>query len=210
MRNDGTTFPFWTTIKSTKNSAGDIVSYIIVQTDIREVLNMQEKAEHLANHDPLTGLLNRRGFEKAFELRQKNSQNSKNNIALAFIDLDHFKPINDNYGHDIGDLLLKFASKRILHCLREVDILARFGGDEFVVLLDELSSTQEATPILKRILSAFEKDFEVKGHTLHTSPSIGVVFYPVDATSYDSLVKKADIAMYNAKNKGKNRFCFYT
>lgn len=209
-RNDGSIFPFWTTVKSTKNSAGDTISYIVVQTDIQEVLNMQEKAEHLANHDPLTGLLNRRGFEEAYKMRQRNAKNSNKFVALAFIDLDRFKPINDTYGHDVGDLLLKFVAARIVRSLRDVDILARFGGDEFVVLLDGLTSPQEASPILKRILAAFEKPFDIKGNIVKTSPSIGVAFYPSDATSYDLLVKKADAAMYSAKDRGKNRFCFYS
>jgi diguanylate cyclase (GGDEF)-like protein/PAS domain S-box-containing protein len=209
-RNDGTSFPFWTTAKLITNSAGDAISYIVVQTDIKEVLDMQEKAEHLANHDPLTGLLNRRGFENAFTPRQKNAKNYNKFIALAFLDLDYFKPINDTYGHDVGDLLLKFVAARIIRCLRDVDILARFGGDEFVVLLDGLSSQQEATPILVRILNAFTKSFEIKGIQLRTSPSIGVAFYPSDANSYEVLIKKADTAMYSAKERGKNRFCFYS
>lgn len=197
------------TIKAVTDEEGAIVSYIAIQTDIKEMLQMQERASYLARHDQLTGLSNRLGFEEQFESMSKLSKRNGSMFGVMFIDLDHFKAINDTLGHDVGDSVLVEAGKRIAKTLREIDVLARFGGDEFVILVGFIKAEAEVALIARRILKVFEEKILVQNHSLKVTPSIGISFYPNDGEEYNVLIKKADSAMYEAKKAGKNTFCFY-
>ncbi|MBN2965487.1 diguanylate cyclase [Sulfurospirillum sp. T05] len=208
-RKNGQEVVLWMTIKAVTDEEGRIVSYIAIQTDIKEMLQMQERASYLARHDQLTGLSNRLGFEEQFESMAKLSKRNGSMFGVMFIDLDHFKAINDTLGHDAGDGVLVEAGKRIAKTLREIDVLARFGGDEFVILVGFIRAEAEAALIARRILKVFEEKITFKNHALKVTPSIGISFYPNDGEEYNVLIKKADSAMYEAKKSGKNTFCFY-
>jgi diguanylate cyclase (GGDEF)-like protein/PAS domain S-box-containing protein len=181
------------------------------QADLKATLN---SVAHLAFHDALTGLPNRRLLNDRLETALSASQRQKKHGALLFLDLDKFKQLNDNFGHDIGDLLLQQVAMRLLQCVREVDTVARLGGDEFVVLIQNLSVSSEsartyASTVAQKILSSLNQAFILQ-NTPHTiTPSIGAtVFLGHSATAVDVL-KQADQAMYDAKAKGRNTLCFY-
>lgn len=187
--------------------------------DISEQKNNQRKLEESnrnladansalklsAHYDALTGLPNRNLLADRIEHAVKKSIRSKKYVAIAFIDLDGFKVINDSYGHDVGDEFLRQVSKQLSGALRAGDTLSRFGGDEFVAVLDELSELSESELIVSRMLDAVSATLSVKGRLLKTTASIGVTFYPLNNASPDQLLRHADQAMYIAKQKGKNR-----
>ena len=171
--------------------------------------DLKEKYHYLAHHDTLTGLPNRVLF--ADRLGQMLAHSKRNNLhcAIMFIDLDDFKIINDTLGHAIGDLALKEFVQRTQVAVRESDTVARLGGDEFVVLLPEIDTSQDAVGVAEKILQAIAQPFEIAGHTLKIAASIGVAVYPEHGTDEFSLVKRADIAMYQAKRSGRNTARLY-
>jgi diguanylate cyclase (GGDEF)-like protein len=130
--------------------------------------------------------------------------------ALLFIDLDHFKEANDQYGHDAGDLLLRLVTERLRACIRETDTVARMGGDEFTVILQNLIDTKYVELIAGKILTELARPFQILNNTLHISASIGITLSPQDACLPEDLINNADQAMYMAKNAGRNQFCFFS
>ena len=134
------------------------------------------------------------------------SKRKKHAFALLFIDLDGFKSINDKYGHNTGDLLLVEVSKKMKSCIREIDTIARMGGDEFVILLSEIASHDEPSIIAERIIDMITKPFHLSGHTCHIGVSIGISLYPQHSTEMDELLALADKAMYEVKSSGKNNY----
>jgi diguanylate cyclase (GGDEF)-like protein len=138
-----------------------------------------------------------------------NAERERSVLALMFVDLDRFKPVNDQYGHHVGDLLLKAVAERILACLRHTDSAARFGGDEFVVMLPDVARERYAMRIAEKIRTALNRPFEIEGLTLNISSSTGVAVYPDHADEEQLLIKRADIAMYFAKAEGRNRVKAY-
>lgn len=167
----------------------------------------EEKIKHMAFYDQLTGLPNRIMFENYFALTLAGQIHQEQKLALIFIDLDHFKQVNDELGHDVGDLLLKEVGMRIKGVMRENDLLARLGGDEFIALLSSVSH-EIITLVAERIIDAFSRNFVVKGHELRVGASIGISMYPKDGRDLETLIKSADKAMYTAKKKGKNQYYF--
>ncbi len=163
-----------------------------------------------ANFDTLTGLPNRRMFRERLEQEIKKSNRSSTPIALMFIDLDHFKEVNDTLGHDIGDILLIEASRRISDCVRATDIVARLGGDEFTVLLTEVEDVTSVERIAQSITQKLATFFQLKEEVAYVSASIGITLYPNDATDIEGLFKNADQAMYVAKEQGRNRHSYFT
>jgi len=192
-----------------KNAAGDIIGSLSSAEDITDLKRSQEELAFLAHHDVLTGLDNRNSLQQRILQAIKKSQRSKDCFALCFIDLDNFKFINDSYGHKAGDELLIAVSKRIKDAVRDSDTVARFGGDEFVILLEDIEHTSEVSLIADKLLKAFSKPVHFDSHNLVITISMGVSVYPQDATTLDLLLKNADIAMYEAKRKGKNRYALY-
>ena len=163
-----------------------------------------------SNFDFLTELPNRRMFRYCLEKKIKAARRSSTKVALLFIDLDHFKEINDTYGHDWGDIVIKDAAQRLNDCIRDSDTLARLGGDEFTIIIDDLHDYCPVQRIVNDILKKMSEPFQVEEEVAYLSASIGITLYPDNATEIDALLKHADQAMYVAKDQGRNRFQYYT
>jgi diguanylate cyclase (GGDEF)-like protein len=166
--------------------------------------------EHLSNHDALTNLPNRRYFGQHLEHVLTLARREQEKFALFFIDLDQFKQINDTLGHNLGDELLKRVAARLGNNVRASDTLARIGGDEFNILIERVHHLEELEPIVSKYLSLFDAPFMVAGHELSISASIGVALYPMDGHDSVTLIKNADMAMYKAKESGRNKYCFFS
>lgn len=175
----------------------------------RKLQYSYQQAKKLAEHDTLTGLANRYSFEEALRLSipQKPRNNAK--LALAMLDLDNFKVINDSHGHNIGDELLKQVAARVSHCLRENELFARLGGDEFAIILSNLHTVDNATRVIQRVLSCFEEPFDIEGIVIKIGASIGIAIYPDNSLNASDLLKFADIAMYRSKKMGRNQICYF-
>jgi diguanylate cyclase (GGDEF)-like protein len=167
------------------------------------------QALHLALYDVLTGLPNRKLFTDRLLHSLARAKRDKTQVAVMFIDLDKFKPVNDNFGHGVGDLLLKQVAKRLQECVRESDTVARLGGDEFVVLIPRAQEQHGEMVVAEKILKALSRPFDISGHTLHISSSIGIAIYPTDGSDEKLLLKNADTAMYQAKKSGRNNAKFF-
>jgi diguanylate cyclase (GGDEF)-like protein len=169
-----------------------------------------ERVEYLAYHDALTGLPNRSMFSKQLSQRIGEAQRYGRNLAVAFLDLDRFKQINDTLGHEAGDELLREVAARLRGCVRESDLVARLGGDEFVVVLPDLSDPKYVATVAQKILAVIARPFMLIGQEFRVTASIGISTYPQDGLDEQTLTKNADIAMYQAKAEGKNNFQFYS
>lgn len=181
----------------------------LMVVDITERKASERRINHLATHDGLTDIANRARFEELLGEAIVRAARYQHSFALLFVDLDHFKEVNDSHGHLVGDALLVEAVKRMKICLRASDTPARQGGDEFVVLLPETKSLQDAERVAEKIRVELARPFEVEGCTLNISSSIGVVFYPEHGGDADTLLRHADEAMYRAKSAGRNRVAVY-
>jgi len=207
---DGEFIPVWTTIKRILNDKGEVVNYTAIQTDLREIESSQAKADYLAYHDPLTGLANRINFEEYLKHALNIAKRNNSYLALLFIDLDRFKVINDTLGHDIGDNVLLAVATKLKKVLRESDFIARWGGDEFVVILENLHTASDAALVAKNIINALQTPLTIQKHKLLTTASIGISLYPDNGNDAQTLIKHADSAMYLAKDEGKNNYRYYT
>ena len=209
-RKNGETYAEWLTINSIYKDDGSCYRRVALFSDITEKKKAEELIWMQANFDPLTGLPNRRMFNDRLNQEIKKAHRGDQSLALMFIDLDRFKEINDVLGHDMGDHLLKEAAKRLTACVRETDTVARLGGDEFTIIVAALEDVASVERIAEDILHALASPFQLEGETHYISASIGITFYPDDATGIDELRKNADQAMYAAKHQGRNRFSYYT
>jgi len=189
---------------------GRFKGYRGVGKDITEQKHAEARVQYLANHDGLTGLPNRVMFGEIVNLALHSARRYGRGFALLFIDLDRFKNINDTFGHDAGDTLLKEMGRRLTQTLRTSDVVARLGGDEFVVLVQEIKEQKYVAAVARKILSAVIKPVMLLGQECRVTASIGVSMYPVDAQDEQALMKNADIAMYRAKEEGKNNYKFYS
>jgi diguanylate cyclase (GGDEF)-like protein/PAS domain S-box-containing protein len=214
-RKNNEVYPEWLNITAVTNNKGEITNYVASFADITVRRAAEEKIELLAFYDPLTGMPNRRLLHDRLQQSFTASVRHNNHGALLFIDLDHFKILNDSKGHNIGDILLVEAAKRLQACIRKVDTAARLGGDEFVILLGDLGEEEEQAAseveaICEKILSALSQPYALKGYEYHGSASIGIyLFCRNDDTSVEEALKCADNAMYQAKNAGRNTLRFY-
>ncbi len=208
-KKSGEMIPIWLNISAIKNNNGEISRYIAVHTSLQEIIKSQKKAEFLAYHDSLTSLPNRLKLESDLEYTINIATRNELEIFVLFIDLDRFKIINDTLGHGIGDELLKIVGNRIKSVLRETDILARMGGDEFIVVLDTSRNKKGAGFVCEKILNIIKEPIIIEGNNLNTTASIGIAVFPEDGRDITSLIKNADTAMYYAKKLGKNNYQFY-
>lgn len=181
-----------------------------IQQQIAELNCRREEMENLARSDPLTGLANRRLLVERAEHAFASARRDNERLAVLFIDLDRFKPINDNLGHAVGDLLLKAVAERIRGVIRESDTPARIGGDEFVVLLETILDDIDAQTVAEKIRVALNQTFDIEEHRIAVSACIGIAFYPEDGTDMAELSRHADEAMYRAKENGRNAVAFYS
>ncbi len=177
--------------------------------DITERKAAEARIEFLANHDVLTGLPNRLLLADRLDKAIAQADRAGTKLALLFLDLDNFKSINDSLGHSIGDALLQAVAARLSHCVRETDSIGRQGGDEFLMFLTGLSVADATAAILQKIIDTLQTTFDIEGNEITTSVSIGVAIYPEDGRDFDTLRKKADTAMYRAKDAGRNTYAFF-
>ena len=180
-----------------------------VVRDIRDRHAAQARINYLAHHDALTGLPNRAAFMEHLNHLISSARTTRAELALLFIDLDHFKRVNDSLGHLVGDVLLQTVARRILECVRATDRVARFGGDEFMVLLPGVRDRADIEQVAQKLLAAIEVPFEAEGRPLSVTPSVGIAVFPHDGSSPDELIKHADTAMYVAKARGRANFQFF-
>ncbi|WP_179476917.1 MULTISPECIES: EAL domain-containing protein [unclassified Rhodanobacter] len=209
-RRDGSTYPEQLSISAIRDAENNVQYYVAVFTNIFSSKANQRRLEHLARHDPLTGMVNRSEFERHCSEAIAVAARERMAIAVLFIDLDAFKIVNDSYSHAIGDRLLVKVAERISQQLAEGDMAGRIGGDEFTVLLHRLSLREDARPIVNRLLASLSEPFVVDEYEIFLSASIGVAGFPLDGTDASSLIANADAAMYAAKTQERNAYRFYS
>ncbi|OFX12115.1 MAG: hypothetical protein A2516_02345 [Alphaproteobacteria bacterium RIFOXYD12_FULL_60_8] len=189
---------------------GRIDQYVLLLSDITERKRDEERIRYQANYDALTGLPNRSLFTDRLQQAVLSASRGQQRVGLMFIDLDGFKAVNDNLGHDMGDFLLKEAAKRISSCVREYDTVARLGGDEFTVVMPNIESSRDGAIVGQRILKSLDAPFVWGDRVGRVSGSIGIAMFPEDAPDAETLLRNADAAMYQAKSQGKANYQFYT
>lgn len=210
-RKSGETYPQWFTLYTVRDSSGKAACYLGVLADITEQKLLESRLSQLAYHDALTRLPNRLLLQDRIHQALARAVRSHDCLALLFIDLDRFEVVNNNLGHDIGDLLLQAVANRLQECVRAEDTVARQGGDEFVILLPSLRQSQDAALVAQKLIDTLSATpFNLYDHKLHITLSIGISVYPQDGSDGQDLLKNADAAMYYAKEKGGNSYRFYT
>ncbi|MFD1626752.1 EAL domain-containing protein [Azospirillum griseum] len=209
-RKNGDVFPEWLSVKAVVNEAGAVVNYIAAFTDITETRAQEERIRHLAQYDFLTDLPNRFLLRDRLERAMLSAERHGNKVGLLFVDLDRFKTINDSLGHEVGDKLLREVAVRLQATVRASDTVSRQGGDEFIILISDMDSSDAAGIVARKVLKNLSEPFLIDGHELQVTPSIGVAIYPQDGTTIDALLKNADMAMYAAKDGGRATYHFFT
>lgn len=208
-RKDGGYYPKYLSISAIRSNTGELTHYVGIFYDNSERKTIEERLEHLAHYDSLTGLPNRSLLLDRLEQGIERAKRLNTKVALFFLDLDHFKLINDLHGHSAGDELLKAAAHRMKTCVRGIDTVARLGGDEFVVLAPDASGIDDTRTIADKLLETLSPPYEIEGHAVICTPSIGISLYPDDGMTAQDLMKHADEAMYQAKQAGRANFRFF-
>jgi diguanylate cyclase (GGDEF)-like protein/PAS domain S-box-containing protein len=209
IKKDGTKRSVTVTRWVVRNEQGNPVGMWSIVRDITERKRHEAELQHMATHDILTGLPNRMLFKDRLEQALKYAQRKGLQLAVMLLDLDQFKEINDSLGHNVGDKLLQHVGQRLSSVLRKGDTVARMGGDEFMLLLPEITQVSDSSTIAQKILIAIRTPIKIEQHKLHITTSIGIAVYPLDGLDTDTLMKNADIAMYWAKDKGRNDYQRY-
>ena len=213
-RKSGQVYPKWLTITAIRNDHGETTQYVAIFSDITERKRVEQEIHNLAFYDPLTKLPNRRLFIDRFHAAMPVSARHNNYGAVLFIDLDRFKALNDTLGHEYGDFLLIEVAARIKSCIREMDTVARLGGDEFVVLVEEISmerddASRKVGLLAEKIRETLAHPYRLEEYEHYSSPSIGISLFHGNTETVDTLLKHADLAMYQAKSSGRNAVRFY-
>jgi diguanylate cyclase (GGDEF)-like protein/PAS domain S-box-containing protein len=205
-KKNGEIFPEWLTISTAGDGNGTALSYIAVFYDLSNLQQTETQLAYLAHHDTVTGLPNRLLLEDRLSQTLAQSRRFGNSFSLVFIDLDRFKPVNDTYGHDIGDIVLRDSARRLKDSIREIDTLARFGGDEFVVLAPCLGGIQDISRFCTKLLDSLAGPFNANGHLIRIGASLGCASFPEHGSTEADLLRNADSAMYQAKAAGGNSY----
>lgn len=208
-RKNGALFPELLTITAIRDRDGRLTNYAALFSDISAQKESEERIRHLAYFDPLTGLPNRRLLDDRLQVALAHARRSAGQVAVMFVDLDHFKSINDSFGHEVGDQLLTEIAKRLRDGLREDDTVARIGGDEFLIVTGDLDEPDSAVQTTARLIDALRHPVHIDGQALIVTTSIGISIYPDDGEDTATLIKNADLAMYRAKKAGRNSFMRY-
>jgi diguanylate cyclase (GGDEF)-like protein/PAS domain S-box-containing protein len=210
IRRDGSVMSVLVNASAIKDADGNFVMSRSTVYDITERKQQEERIHYMAHYDMLTGLPNRAVLRDRVNQAIAQAHRHQYLVAVLLIDLDYFKNINDSLGHQVGDRLLQKATERLQRCVREGDSVARLGGDEFVISLPSLSDSNDAAVVAQKALEALDLPFIVDGHELHVSGSIGISLYPADGQDAEALMRAADTAMYDAKEKGRGNYQFFT
>ncbi len=209
-KNNGEKFPAWLTINAIKDDNNLVSHYVGVFSDITIIKESEERLNFIAYHDTLTGISNRLFFQERLEKMIEDAKSKNEKLALLFIDLDRFKLVNDTLGHYVGDSILKRVAKRLIQCVSQKDILTRWGGDEFTIIISGINHYQDAEIVAQKICEQLSHSIIYKQHEIFISASIGIAIYPDNGENIETLLKNADNAMYQAKLQGKNKYLFYT
>ena len=209
-RKDGSLFWNEIAIAPVQNIAAEVTHFVGIIDDISDLKAYQEQLEFQASYDELTGLINRNLLNDRFEQAINTAKRNQTQACIVLLDIDNFKVINDTLGHSTGDELLKLIAQRLLNCARAADTVARYGGDEFVLIFPQISKMEEAASIAERLMAEISQPLQLNQHTFQKTVSIGISFYPEDGVNKEALLQHADAAMYEAKERGRNTFRFYT
>ncbi|WP_086479718.1 diguanylate cyclase domain-containing protein [Oceanospirillum sanctuarii] len=207
---DGQGFWVMSSVAPIRNADNEVTHLVCVSEDITALKQEQERMARLAFYDPLTGLANRRLFKDRLDVALKQAQRQQQSLALIYLDLDRFKAVNDEHGHEVGDELLKEVALRLQQTLRESDVIARIGGDEFNIILPDVTDSDAAEQVADKVLQAVVEPFVTGDIELKVSASIGLTLYPDDGVDAKQLIKNADVAMYRSKAQGRNCRLRYT
>jgi diguanylate cyclase (GGDEF)-like protein/PAS domain S-box-containing protein len=210
-RANGEVYPQWLTLSTVRDEAGEPSHFVGVFTDLTQLKRSEQQLEHLTHYDPLTDLPNRLLVQSRLEHAIEQARRHRSKVGVLFVDLDRFKNVNDSLGHPAGDELIQAVSARLRGGLRDEDTLARLGGDEFLVVIEDLESADEAASVASKLTQLVQAPFCVaSGHEVIVSASIGISLYPDDGDSATGLIQHADAALYQAKARGRDSFCFYS
>ncbi len=198
------------TVTPLLDAQGEVTHFVAIHEDITARREAEARVEFQAQHDSLTGLPNRALFRERLEQSLAAARRSGVSVQLLFMDLDHFKTVNDTLGHDAGDELLKEVARRCTETLRSTDLLARLGGDEFTVLLPEVRHSRSGAQVAEKLIDVLSPPITVRDRGIYVTPSIGISTFPADAATADDLIRAADSAMYRAKQSGRNRYHYFT
>ena len=210
LRRHGHSFPAWLTLSALRDVSGEVSHYLLIVSDMARLSERQSHLEHLAHHDPLTGLPNRMVLLSRLDAALARSRRMQHVGAVLFLDLDLFKRINDAYGHPAGDEVLKEVGRRLIGRLRESDLAARYGGDEFVLLLEELHSVEDAGHVATSVIELLRAPISLRdGTACEIGASVGIAIFQGDAIGPDELIRRADQAMFEAKDQGRSTFRYF-
>jgi diguanylate cyclase (GGDEF)-like protein/PAS domain S-box-containing protein len=208
-RKNGQDYPLWVALTAIRDGDNTVANYMAILSDITDRKRAEELTRHLAEHDFLTDLPNRILFLDRLHQALAVARRKHGSVAVMFLDLDRFKGINDSFGHHVGDAVLKEVAGRLTGCVRSVDTVSRQGGDEFVVLLADIGGVDQAAHVANTIMQAVARPVQHGNHSVSLSVSIGIAIYPDDGDDLDTLLQHADVAMYHAKQNGRNAFSFF-
>lgn len=207
---DGSIIPELVSINTVYDESHQAINHVAICTDIRQIKESQERLAYLAHHDALTHLPNRMLFQERVRHSLDRAARRQSHVGIIFVDLDHFKDVNDSLGHSAGDHLLKAVADLLRSVLRKDDTVARIGGDEFTILIEDVSNRDHLSGVIEKILDAFDCEFDLGDAKIRVSPSLGICVSPDDGVDADTLMRNADAAMYRAKSLGRNTYQFYT
>ena len=208
-RKSGEIYPEWLSISAVRGGAGKVDYYLAIFSDITLRKREERELYDLATHDALTGLASRSFFSERFRHAMARARRANHLVGLLYMDLDGFKPVNDALGHKLGDRLLVTVARRLKRSVREEDTIARLGGDEFGVILEHLSRPQDAAASAKKLLRALARPYVLDGKRARVTASIGITVYPLDGDEVETLLSRADRAMYRAKTERRNDYRFW-